>query len=99
MRRAKLKPRRDLSTIGREVIKQEKADNLGAVAGFDIDEPVQYYSDGWRYGFIRELPARGLNRGRARVEHSVSGKKTWVEGTGLKKMVVESSSKDGIGGY
>jgi hypothetical protein len=87
MRRKKV-VKRDLATIGREVIKQEKAENIVAVAGFEENEPVQYYDQGWRYGFIRELPIKGLNKGRARVEHSVTGRKTWVDGTGLKKMEV-----------
>lgn len=88
MRRKKVVVKRDLATIGREVIKQEKAENLVAVEGFDIDEPVQYFDDGWRYGFIRELPIKGLNKGCARVEHSVTGRKVWVDGTSLKKLEV-----------
>lgn len=86
MPRKKVVKRATLSSLGRDVIKQEKAENLTAVSGFNVDEAVQYYSDGWRYGFVRELPVRGLNRGRARVEHSVSGRKTWVDGTGLRKV-------------
>jgi len=86
-RRKKLPPKRkDLVDIGREIIKQEKADNIVAVAGFAEGEAVQYYDQGWRYGFVRELPIKGLNKGRARVEHSVTGRKVWVDGTGLKHM-------------
>lgn len=88
MRRRKIVVKRDLATIGREVIKQEKAENIVAVAGFTEGEAVQYYDCGWRYGFVRELPIKGLNKGRARVEHSVTGRKVWVDGTGLKKMEV-----------
>ena len=85
MRRKKV-VKRDLASIGREVIKQQKAENIVAVAGFDEGEAVSYYDKGWRYGFIRELPIKGLNKGRARVQHSVTGRKTWVDGTGLKKI-------------
>lgn len=87
MPRRKKVVKRDLATIGREVIKQEKAENITAVEGFEIGEAVQYYIEGWRYGFVRELPIKGINKGRARVEHSVSGKKFWVDGTGLLKIV------------
>lgn len=87
-RRKKVPPKRNLATIGRAVIKQEKADNIVAVSGFEVNESVQYYFDGWRYGHIIELPTRGLNRGRARVENSVTHHKVWVDGTGLRKMEV-----------
>lgn len=94
MRRKKVVVKRDLASIGREVIKQEKAENIVAVAGFAVDEPVQYYDCGWRYGFVRELPIKGLNKGRARVEHAVTGRKVWVDGTGLKKI---ASWTEGVG--
>jgi hypothetical protein len=88
MPRRKKLVKRDLASIGREVIKQEKAENIVAVSGFEIDEAVQYYDDGWRYGHIRELPTKGVNRGRARVEHPVTHRKVWVDGGELKKMEV-----------
>ena len=77
---------------GRAIIKETKTANVSAVQGFEIDEPVQYYDSGWRYGHIRELPMRGLNRGRARVENSVTHRKTWVDGTGLLKVVAFEDS-------
>ncbi len=85
-RRKKIVVKRDLATIGREVIKQEKAANIVAVVGFEENEPVQYYDEGYRFGYIRELPTKGLNNGRARVENSVTGRKVWVDGTGLLKI-------------
>lgn len=85
-RRRKTPEKKNLATLGREVIQQEKEENLVAVSGFEIDEPVQYYHEGWRFGHIRELPSRGKHGGHARVEHSVTGKKVWVGGTGLKKL-------------
>lgn len=87
-KKVKVKIKRDFATIGREVLAEEKADNIVAVSGFEEGEGVQYYDSGWRYGFIRELPVRGLNRGRARVENSVTGRKVWVDGTGMNKIIV-----------
>jgi hypothetical protein len=88
MSRRKKLAKRDLATIGREVLKEQKEENIVAVSGFEVDEGVQYYDEGWRFGHIRLLPIKGLNRGRARVEHPVTGRKVWVDGTGLKKMEV-----------
>ena len=51
-RRKKLPKRKDLADVGRELIKEQKAENIVAVAGFDEGEAVQYYDKGWRYGYI-----------------------------------------------
>jgi hypothetical protein len=80
---------RNLAVIGREIIEEQRVENLTAVEGFEIGEAVQYFDQGWRYGFVRELPIKGLNKGRARVEHSVTGRKTWVDGTGLRHLWTE----------
>ena len=86
MRRKKIVKRKDLVEIGREIIKEQKEENIVAVAGFTEGEAVQYYDEGWRYGHIVDLPSKGLNKGRARVQHAVTNRKVWVDGTGLKKM-------------
>lgn len=83
MRKSKEKLKRDLATIGREVLAEEK--QVVPVIGFEIGEAVQYFNDGWRYGHVIDLPDKGLNKGRARVEHP-TGHRVWVDGAGLKKM-------------
>ena len=85
MPRKKKIEKRNLAEIGRELQKEQKEQNIESVSGFEVNEPVQYYDEGWRYGRIRELPIKGINRGRARVENPVTLKKVWVDGTGLLK--------------
>lgn len=85
MRRKKIK-KLSQADKGRAILKEQKAENVSAISGFDIDEMVQYYDDGWRVGRIREMPVRGKNRGLARVEHLLGKRKVWVTGSSLKKM-------------
>jgi hypothetical protein len=85
-RKKKEPPKHDLVTIGREILKEKKEENIVAVEGFAEGEAVQYYDEGWRFGHICELPIKGLNLGRARVENGVTKRKVWVDGTGLKKV-------------
>lgn len=85
-RKKKEPPKRDLATIGREVLAEQKEENIVAVAGFEVGEAVQYYDEGWRFGHICELPIKGLNKGRARVHNGITDRKVWVDGTGLRKV-------------
>lgn len=71
---------------GRKIIKETKEANVAAVSGYALSELVQYYSEGWRIGNVIELPVRGKHRGFARVEHIVTHRKVWVDGTSLKKL-------------
>jgi hypothetical protein len=90
MPRKKVKTKKPKSQTeqGRELLKEQKQANVTAVSGFAIDEMVQYYDDGWRAGYVRELPVRGKHRGLARVENLVSKKRRqlWIDGTCLRKL-------------
>lgn len=85
-RRKKQQKKVSQADKGREILKETKEANVAAVQGYAIDEPVQYYDGGWRYGHVRELPVRGLHRGWARVEHPLTHRKVWVNGTSLRKL-------------
>lgn len=85
MRRKKIK-KLSQADKGRAILKEQKAENVSAISGFDIDEMVQYYDDGWRVGRIREMSVHGKNRGLARVEHLLGKRTVWVTGSSLKKM-------------
>lgn len=86
MPRKKKTTKKNLATLGRAIQKEQKTENVAAVSGFILGEQVQYYDKGWRVGYVKELPTRGLNRGRARIAHMVTERKVWVDGTSLKKL-------------
>lgn len=77
-------PRKTLKQIGREVIKEDKKENVAAASSFRLGEAVQFYREGWRFGHVNAVGAK-LRAGMVQVEHPTTGMH-WIKASDVRTL-------------
>ena len=76
--------------VGRALDTEYKKKNEEMAETLALDQKVQFWDEGWRYGIVDALPAADEPKyGKVRILHSITGR-VWVDGRDVRPIKEKS---------